>query len=261
MSTEFFPIATGSGGVAGLQFRSQELVQEVNALKGIAGRFLDGADSWVLDQMACGLKRIAGGRANGPQPLELEPLRTKVSRSYERGSRAGGTKIYARMKGKWELRPLQRKKNQPKVVEFAGKASTVVEMWTEGDRWNEDCSNRLAKWRVELGARDSPGCYFHVQVLGDRNEPPFPKSIPIPRLPSLFATPMAAVEFVLGELFQDEWARETSRDLDPQRRWRSLQQDRLCRLLEWQQDLVRQADLSPWMALKDAKPKVGLFWP
>ena len=78
-------------------------------------------------------------------------------------------------------------------------------------------------WRVELGADDAPGCYFHTQILGDREESPFPKSVPIPRLPSPFVTPMAAVEFVLGELFQDKWQEEARRTRDPQRRWRSIQ--------------------------------------
>ena len=113
-------------------------------------------------------------------------------------------------------------------------------------------------WRIEMGAYDSPGCYFHFQILGDRRRPPFPKSIPVPRLPSPFVTPMAAVEFVLGELFQDKWSRTASEARHHHGRWRAIQCQRWCNLLKWQRAAVVGGS-SPWMNLKEAKPPSGLF--
>ena len=122
-----------------------------------------------------------------------------------------------------------------------------------------------------LGQGDAPGCYFHTQILGDRDESPFPKAVPIPRFPSPFVTPMAAVEFALGELFQDKWQEEARQARDPQRRWRSIQQRRWSSLLMWQNDLVTRRASSPWVEsfpskessswidLKHAKPPEDLF--
>ena len=114
-------------------------------------------------------------------------------------------------------------------------------------------------WRLELGADDSPGCYFHVQILGDSNDTPFPSSIPIPRLPSLFVTPMSVIEYVLGEIYQDEWAQETARRTDDLLHWRRLQQQRLQCLFTWYQDKTQGSLSSPWMNLKSAKPDESMF--
>ena len=241
--------------MAGLQFRSAALIKETIAFKGIASRFLESADSWILDELVSRLRQIESANDQRARTLQFERLRTKASKCYEAWPKVGGVPIRAQMSGIWNLRRVASgKSGDPKVVEFSGKASTVVELFEEGS------SEHLAMWRIELGAPDSPGCYFHVH-LENRHQPPFAKGIPIPRLPSIFVTPMATMEFVLGELFQKKWDKATSKNLTPQTDWRSIQQDRLCRLLEWQRDQVRQAGPSPWMALKDAKPNAGLFLP
>ena len=115
-------------------------------------------------------------------------------------------------------------------------------------------------WRIEIGAHDAPGCYFHIQILGDSSEPPFPKDIPIPRLPSPFVTPMAAVEYVLGELFQDEWEDKTTGTQNHHRDWKAIQCQRWRNLLRWQEKKALTGDSSsPWMNLKAAKPPDDLF--
>ena len=148
-----------------------------------------------------------------------------------------------------------------RMVAFTGMASAVVELWPDGFQWREEHEkrSRLAMWRIELGAEDSPGCYFHCQILGDRAESPFPKSVPIPRLPSPFVTPMAAVEFVLGELFQDQWSQTASRANHSHQRWRTIQQGRWSNLIRWQKETLDRGRSSPWMLLKEAKPTDNLF--
>ena len=185
-----------SFGVAGLQFPWRELVDETSALREMA------ADLFVSDgplkALERDLVRIGEQSAERDWTLELQPLRTKLTSNYECGSRSGGPEIYAHVTGKWELRPVGLTRPN-RMVAFTGTASAVVELWPAECQWCEKHNgpNRLAMWRIELGAYDSPGCYFHFQVLGDLAESPFPKSVPIPRLPSPFVTPMAAVEFVL----------------------------------------------------------------
>ena len=132
-------------------------------------------------------------------------------------------------------------------------------------------SERLTRWRIELGVDDSPGCFFHTHILVEGDETRFPKAIPIPRLPSPFVTPMAAVEFALGELFQDKWQERARQARDPQRRWRSIQQQRWSNLLTWQDHLITRhasspwvesfpsEQSSPWVDLKHATPPDDLF--
>ena len=246
--------------VAGLQFRCRELVEETEALRDMAGTLLAPDGGGVLADLRSQLDRAGQGATDGPVEIRLRPLRTKPTLGYELGSRSGGTEIYACATGIWEVRTVGGTGPRSKLA-FTGKASTVIELWPAEcrAREQENEASRVAMWRIELGAHDSPGCYFHFQILGDHSDPPFPKSIAIPRLPSPFVTPMAAIEFVLGELFQDEWPRKASEARHHQRRWRAIQRQRWCRLLRWQETALNAGESSPWMNLKTAKPPDDVF--
>ena len=242
------------------------------ALREMAKHFLAAGGPGVLTALERDLERIGEKTTDRVQELVLRPLRTEPTRDYEPGPRSGGLKVYALISGKWELRTVGREGPRRKIA-FVGKASAVIELWPENCLWGEEHErpDRLARWRIELGTHDAPGCYFHIQILGDHNESPFPKAVPIPRLPSPFVTPMAAVEFALGELFQDRWQEEARQARDPQRRWRSIQQRRWSSLLTWQKDLITRRtsspwvesfppeESSPWIDLKHAKPPDDLF--
>ena len=248
-----------SGVVTGLQFRCRELVEETEALRDMAAALLAPDGDQALAGLAGQFDSVCGSSPHLRQ-IQLRPLRTKPTRDYEPGSRSGASAIYACVTGIWEVWSVG--KTGPKSsIAFTGNASTVIELWPAECQSYEQLNgaSRLAKWRVELGAHNSPGCYFHIQILGDRDHPPFPKSIPIPRLPSPFVTPMAAVEFVLGELFQDEWPRKASEARHHPSRWRTLQRQRWCRLLRWQEQALNAGESSPWMNLKAAKPPDDLF--
>ena len=164
-------------------------------------------------------------------------------------ARRGSRKIHAVISGTWDLRPLEKRE-----IEFCGIASTRIELYA-----SDDPDKRLAMWRLELGAEDSPGCYFHAQILGDSDKPPFPEFVPIPRLPSLFVTPMSAVEFVLGELFQDKWPEVTASGDPEVKNWRALQKKWLQSLFSWYRREMEKTDFSSWITLKKAKPEDGMF--
>ena len=175
--------------MAGFRFKIAELERETKTLKTMGKRFIDSQTSWTLDLFSSNLQSIRGERGENARALELQGLRTTPSNQYEAGSRRGGQKIHAVISGIWEVRPLGNRPASGRKIEFCGNASTKVELYA-----SDDPETRLAMWRMELGAEDSPGCYVHAQILGDSNQPPFPKSVPIPRLPSIFVTPMSAVE-------------------------------------------------------------------
>ena len=113
-------------------------------------------------------------------------------------------------------------------------------------------------WRMEIGDSGSPGCHFHVQILGQTQEIPFPKSLSVPRIPSLIMTPAAVLEFVLAELFQDEWARQVGRNGADLKRWAAIQKKRWQNLLNWKLEVV-STSASPWTTMKSEKPNVDLF--
>ena len=245
------------GGVVGLRFPVRELIGEVAALGNMADGLL--VSDAALTAHGRALARIGDKYGERDRYLELQPVRTRPTRDYEPASRSGGLEVYARITGKWQVRPVGVRRPNREIA-FTGSASAIVELWPARCLWREeeDESSRLAMWRIELGALDSPGCYFHVQILGDRNDPPFPKSLPIPRLPGPFVTPMAAVEYVLGELFQDTWSRKASAARHHHHRWRAIQRRRWSDLLQWHKEAVNGAS-SPWMNLKAAKPPGDLF--
>lgn len=246
--------------MAGLRFKFAELIAELDILKTIGEKFLDPGTIWVLDKLRSNLNSVWSAEENQPIKLSLSALHTKQSPGdYEIGDRHGKPTVYAVITGTWVVRPLgnNAKKSKAKakrLLEFSDIASTVVELYDV-----RNTQTRVAMWRMELGADDHPGCYFHVHVLGDSDEPPFPKGIPIPRLPSVFVTPMGAIEYVLSELFQDKWAKAAATNSHQMLRWRSLQIERLHRLLNWYQKQLDNVVSSPWVHMKSAKPDGEIF--
>ncbi len=233
--------------MAGFRFHFSELIQEAEVMQTLSKRFLDPNRMWVFYRFLSALRSIDGKPIKNVYPLQLHCLHTRPSDQYDRKA---GKKIYAVISGKWQLRPLEKHE-----IEFCGIASTRIELYA-----SDAPETRLAMWSLELGAEDSPGCYVHAHILGDPVDPRFPKSVSIPRLPSLFVTPMSAVEFVLGELFQDRWSKVTDSNAKKVTRWRDTQKRWLQSLFSWYNDQMENASSSPWMALKKAKPpEDGMF--
>jgi hypothetical protein len=119
----------------------------------------------------------------------------------------------------------------------------------------------IAMWRMEVGGDSSPGTCFHVQILGQTNSVPFPRYLEVPRLPTILFTPMLAFEFLLGELFQQEWPMNLAQgghrgDIE---RWRAIQLRRLSRLLDWQLRQLQGKWGSPLSIMKAIQPPSDLF--
>ena len=233
--------------MAGFRFLITELVRETEVLKTMAQRFLDAGTTWTLDGFVRDLDRIRYRGGGTVYTLQIRDLKTVPSRDYEAGNRQGAYCVHAVISGIWELRSIGQSSDSKREVEFCGKASMRIELRSSNDV-------ALGTWRMELGDANSPGCYVHAQILGDSDDPPFPKSVPIPRLPIVFVTPMGALEFVLGELYQDEWAKEAAANNWSAQFWRARQRDRFERLFSWFSTCLQDPTSSPWVALKKAKP-------
>jgi hypothetical protein len=185
------------------------------------------------------------------------PLKTVVSRgAYELGS-GGHHSIFAQVTAKWRIRKAEQKaRGQIQQFKLVGIASTRVQLICAAS--GENSEREIASWRMEIADGKSPGCFFHVQVLGQGTDFPFPSSLPIPRLPGFILTPAAVMEFVLAELFQESWAKHVVRNSTHLNRWIPIQQVRLSRLLKWKLSVLSSGG-SPWTTLKQKRPEPTLF--
>lgn len=243
----------------GLIFPFKELIDECDALKDCARRFLQREAIEVLDSAKYNLQGIQDSGATGKserwQILAERPVYTVPSEGECQPDGKSRYRLQGRFSFVWEIcavKPTSGKR--PSFFALNGLASTVldiIEKMPDGER-------RLAHWTMDVGDQNSPGTHFHFQMNGF-SEPPFPKSLDIPRLPAPLMSPFLALDLALGELFQDRWAHHALSEHKFFKRWRKLHEDRLLRFFKWQSDCVRQTTGSPWMALKKAKPPCDLL--
>lgn len=245
-----------------LEFLVGELNKELVALRSIAADFLSpsaGQQLYELESQLTGISRSVSGLRPWQIP-EDDPIRTRMSEGeYQSG---GGEKfVYGELSFIWEVLPLRPSGDgrPARTIELAGKASTMLKI-VEGDPDDPTYRELLAMWRIEVGNDDSPGTHFHVQVMGHEIDPPFPRALDVPRLPSILVSPFACLEYLLSELFQVRWHRHASKERGDMTMWRSIQLDRFLRQLSWHMDEVGLAGSgSPWLAIKLAKPPADLF--
>lgn len=246
-----------------LQFNFIDVTSEIDAFSRLSGDYIAPESKGVLESFKSDLLSIqgsTGARKSSWQIRDARPLMTKPSvGKYEKGVKRGGPEIFAEITSIWEIQNvvLPNRRNGPaKKFELVGNASTRIRIMRPGTSSGKP--EELAMWRMEIGDAASPGCHFHVQVLGERADGPFPKSVPVPRFPNLLVTPMAIAEFVLGELFQDDWQKDLGRSSDALNRWTTIQNNRWKKILDWKCSVLSSPG-SPWLNMKNAKPKMTLF--
>jgi len=237
----------------GLIFPFKGLIDECEALKSYAGEFLDKKTISSLSEAKSTLENVQTSRMTKAVRWgirEDQPLCTVWSDGESQPKSRSRHRIRAKFSFVWEIRRLDEGKwTNGKHFLLDGLASTVTTVVEEIDG-EERC---LAKWAVEVGDHASPGTHFHFQVKGSE-EPPFPKSLDIPRLPALLMSPFLAVDLALGELFQDRWSSYALTECKGTNWWRGIHRERLLRFFKWQSECVDGCVGSPWMALKVAKP-------
>lgn len=239
---------------SGLIFRFIDLIHECEALKTYASDVLDKKTWQVLSEAKGNLESFQSSankkRFQWKIP-EDRPLCTNWSDGESQPNGRSGYRIRAKFSFVWEVRKLDEAKWKGKFFLLDGIASTVTTIVDERDG-AERC---LARWAVEVADQASPGVHFHFQVKGsDGEEPPYPRSLDIPRLPAPLMSPFLAIDLALGELFQDRWKKHALSETKDTNRWRELHRERLKRFFNWQAQTVKDCVGSPWMALKLAKP-------
>jgi len=173
--------------VPNLEFTFSEFQREIEAIQQLADNFISKESTYVLHQLKqnlVGIRGAAAGHVYSWGIPENGPLVTKDSEGEYEPSGRGRHKIFASITSVWEIKPLGPSGSASRVhrkFALTGIASTRIRLI---ERLHGGEVTELAMWRMEVGDEASPGCHFHVQVLGTEQTPPFPNSLSVPPLRS-----------------------------------------------------------------------------
>lgn len=249
----------------GLLFSFAEMEREIGNMRQLVKQFVTRVsyERTILDwqQQLSNFKHRAPGSVLSWNIPENSPIETKVSRGQYEPSGRKGRNVFGRVSGVWDIRIPeavgQKKGRAQQMFVLLGLASTKVTVW---EHFDDKEPEEIARWTVEVGDVSSPGCHFHTQITLDDVDHKFPQFLSVPRLPGFLHTPMDALEFLLAELFQEEWYEHTSRGNDFLNNWATCQRNRLGKLLEWQLEKIKATSGSPWTTFKRQKPPLNLFF-
>ncbi len=246
-----------------IQLSISEVCEEIRYLKDAASDLLAPSAVGVLAEFERVLQAIVWDEPGKVTAWELRPdnpLTTIISEGeFCHGGKVGAHHCFAEISSIWGITPVRPPRKQRtayfKVVDIA---SVHIQIFEAASK---ERTRALGSWRMELGAPDAPGCFFHTQILAEkgRTESPFPHSLDIPRLPGFLFTPMAVTEFVLAELFQEKWRDPTRQVRHEIKSWARIQRDRLLRTFLWHIRRILEASGSPWMHLKSGIPDADWF--
>lgn len=186
---------------------------------------------------------------------ESSPIETILSEGkFETSGK--GIPVYGSVCGIWEIKKVTYKGQLHFAVH--GNASMKISIVHFDDA--KGILDEIARWRFEIGSHDSPGCHFHAQIMGEKSDCMFPHDLSVPRLPSIIITPVDVLDYLLGELFQDNWHRLVSESSDQSvNQWSSIQKTRISNLIKWKSNIISSSDGSSWVAIKRAKPAAHIF--
>ncbi len=248
-----------------LEFSFASVLREIRAIRDLAAPLLNPDDLWVLETFELSLKLIQQQRKEAAWVLPLDnPLRTKrcdggyEKRTPESPNRRGGRReLFGELTAIWNISPIPEVKTSvlPSRFVVTGLASSKIRLVEE----LEGVRREFVTWRMELGAVDSPGSFFHVQIGEEDEESPVCQPLPIPRIPCAPITPLLALEFMLSELFQNAWPDRLDKEPERTKEWRNIQLERYQAFLGWQTDTLAKKSGSVLLSLKDAQPPSTLL--
>lgn len=217
---------------------------ELNAMGKAAAKLLSSNSQLVIGAAIESLRNTK----KRPGRWEIDdkrPLKTTLCHgTYVPNSAGKGYCLEGRLSFVWDIAPVKTKQTR---FAIAGKASTKIEIHR---RKGADRFTKVGEWRFEMGDVNAPGAFFHGQVSWPNH-----KSVDVPRLPSYLVTPIECLDFLLGELFQDDWPKLQFEKKNELAQWSSRQRARISGLLRAKSKLLENVSgMSPWIALKKWKP-------
>ena len=259
----------------GIEFEYQKLLTNLADITAIASPFITADSIRVLKQCGENLNNIRSSNANTVQYWEIKktwPVQTLESSGEYRASAKGtGRPVFALFSFRWGIKN-SNSGSHHRTFSLVDEATTSIRVV------DQETSELVALWQMEVGDASSPGCHFHAsiterdyktqnlpstddgkQIIDSGGIKLFPEWLKVPRLPSVIVTPFDALEFLLCELFQLGWLQAVSNSNHNVTSWSRSQNDRLSRLLKWKLDVLRNSQTGAWSALKRAKPNAQLF--
>lgn len=199
----------------GLLFSYRRTVREIELAseyfrKYVASETIGSLDEWCQKMRAFKQGALRGTRTSWQIPLE-RPLRTVVSRGQYHPGNNGTFNVIGTVSSIWEIEHVGKHASVPRndeVFRLVDDGSTLVKILRIHDDSSESC---IAAWRFDVGVAASPGFHFHSKVETWPDAPVgqeqiyFPRTLDVPRFPSLLFFPLDALEYLLGELFQENW--------------------------------------------------------
>jgi len=183
-----------------------------------------------------------------------EPVETYASDGGHQLGRVGhGRSLKGVVKFHWEIQPIGNRQKSPMNRLFALWNSSVrIDLVDVGTGGQEPVA---ASWDFDIGDHQSPGCHFHAKFANpNKAERERYKDVDVPRLPSFIFMPTDAIEFVVGELWQDEWRKVAASGTREMEAWRRFPKHRFERLFAWYASELQVTRGTPWAQLKCAKP-------
>lgn len=240
-----------------LAFNLKLVKEELRAFNGLARTKLT-ADSLVrLDRLQATLDNIF--RAEPGAVLQWAtsrdaPIKTKPNKGAHQPGREGkGYDLQAEIGFTWELELVgkysrQRPANRFVVLKDSSVKVRIVEV---GEGAKKEC---VAGWDFDLGNHQSPGCHFHAKYHeAEETRREVYSDVDIPRLPTFIFMPTDAIEFVIGELWQDDCERLAVNSEYSE--WYKFAKDRMGRVFDWYLMRIKKTAGSPWMSIKTSKPE------
>ena len=243
-------------GYQGIRFKYADIKRDLESMKSLAASFLDEQHDGVLSQCETDLENIRNATTRRVQTWTIpqeRPLRTCSTSRYRDTETGGGFEVYGELSFIWQIRNPdigRRRQHYFHLVECASTSLRIKIATTD---------EMVGQWQFEAGDSNSPGCHFHSSVNQYQDDGLFPEWLKVPRFLGYLVSPLDGLEFILGELFQSAWHQAVSRPSHHRNAWAGSQKQRLQRLMEWQLRQINEADTTPWMSLKKAKPELDLL--
>lgn len=217
-----------------LRFNLDTLTQELSLIHDLAKPFLEPESSHRLKRAQWALKTLPRDSQRTSWKIDA-PLMTRPSTGDYAQDQQGEYTVQANITTVWDVTRV----GASELV-VRDNVSTAIAI-TNND-------GEIARWTMDMAAvPGAPGCGLHAQV---KDHPEwFPKGLDVPRVPVFIPTLGAVLEYVLGELFQREWAERVAGH-KLANSWRELQRRAWQRWLAWQQGIVHASTISPWLDVK-----------
>jgi hypothetical protein len=240
-------------GILALRFGT--VIKEIMAFLHVVDGKLPPVSVERLRRLAEGLEPIANSGEHRKITWSTVdgPIETYGSDGGHQPGRVGhGRSLKGVVNFTWEIQTIGARLKHPENRLLALWNSSVrvrlVDIISEGEV--------VASWDFDIGNHQSPGCHFHAKFAHpNQAERELLKDVDVPRLPSFIFMPTDAIEFVIGELWQDDWRKTAASGTREVEAWRHYPKHRFKRLLEWYSSELSSTRGTPWVQLKCAKPE------